>query len=201
MTTPQGVEALQRRLADYQRDERGRNVAEVVYWRQQYKQLATDAIAALAVPAPPAQPEPVERLRSALELMWDRYENGDPCHDSDDPVEGSFIGNAVRLFEDEEREILSLIPAIPIQSSRAFPMSLLAHPSPTVQPEPPHPDQGEDAALLDWLERAGCISVEKATYLGGRDPVFEVCDTVGEALGSGPTLRAAISAARKEQQR
>lgn len=40
--------ALGERFAQYQRDERGRNQAEVVYWRQQYKQLAADAIAALA---------------------------------------------------------------------------------------------------------------------------------------------------------
>lgn len=53
MSTQTEREALAARLADYQRDERGRNLAEVVYWRQQYKQLAADAIAALQ-----AKPEP-----------------------------------------------------------------------------------------------------------------------------------------------
>jgi len=44
--------ALDVRFADrfrqYKRDERGTNMAEVVYWRQQYKQLCADMLAALA---------------------------------------------------------------------------------------------------------------------------------------------------------
>jgi hypothetical protein len=91
------------------------------------------AILAAAAPPAPESGEPVasevQRLRDALELMWDRYENGDPCHDdTDDECGGNFIGNAVRLFEDEEREILALIPKMPTKPSRAFPV-----PAPPVQ--------------------------------------------------------------------
>jgi len=114
--------------------------------RQQNRDVRTHAgvlwrvIAGLAHDVPLASPpqapaavqgdETEQRLRDALELMWDRYENGDPCHDSDDPAEGCFIGNAVRLFEDEESEILSLIPSTPAKPTRAFPISLLASPPP-----------------------------------------------------------------------
>ena len=46
------VEALFARFAAYQHNERGNNLAEVVYWRQQYKQLAADCLAMLKIGAP-----------------------------------------------------------------------------------------------------------------------------------------------------
>lgn len=49
-------EALTARLAQYQKAECSTNVAEIVYWRKQYKQLAEDAIAALRQGAQPGNP-------------------------------------------------------------------------------------------------------------------------------------------------
>jgi hypothetical protein len=96
--------------------------------------------------APPAAQPGRQALIDALELMWDRYENGDPCHDSDDPIEGNFIGNAVRLFEDEERQILALIPSSPAKPTRAFPITLLAAPVEPA-PTPPATDAVRDALM------------------------------------------------------
>lgn len=59
-----------------------------------------------------------ERLVDALEVMYDKYENGDPCFENPEELEGA-MGNAVKLSFDEENEILALIPAYP-KKSRAI---------------------------------------------------------------------------------
>jgi hypothetical protein len=49
----------------------------------------------------------IERLRAALCMLYDKWENGDPC--SDDA--GVFVGNAFRLTQAEEDSVLALIPS------------------------------------------------------------------------------------------
>lgn len=52
----------------------------------------------------------VSRLRAALGLMYDKWEDGVTCwEDGDDS--GISLGNAFKLMDEEEREILSLIPS------------------------------------------------------------------------------------------
>ncbi len=51
-----------------------------------------------------------ERLREALEMLYDAWENGAPCFENDGGEQGSFIGNAFELTYEEEIKILSLIP-------------------------------------------------------------------------------------------
>ena len=53
-----------------------------------------------------------DRLRAALEMFYDRWENGTPCTEANedgDCTDGSPIGNAVKLSFAEEQEILNLI--------------------------------------------------------------------------------------------
>ncbi len=59
--------------------------------------------------------EEIKRLRDALTKMYDKWENGTPCHEfceGDDSVEntGISVGNAFKLSTEEEDEILALIP-------------------------------------------------------------------------------------------
>jgi hypothetical protein len=49
------------------------------------------------------------RLREALEMIYDKWENGDPCYEDADPTSG-FMGNAFQLSSDEENQILALLP-------------------------------------------------------------------------------------------
>lgn len=51
----------------------------------------------------------IERLTEALELFYDKWENGTPCFEDGDDSSG-FVGNALKLSDSEEREILALIP-------------------------------------------------------------------------------------------
>lgn len=51
----------------------------------------------------------IARLRAALEFLYDKWENGDPCYEDADST-GVSLGNAFRLSEAEEAEILALIP-------------------------------------------------------------------------------------------
>lgn len=53
--------------------------------------------------------EQIQTLTDALEMIYDKYEDGDPCTENGDE-HGSPIGNAVRLSAEEEDLILSLIP-------------------------------------------------------------------------------------------
>lgn len=52
------------------------------------------------------------RLRDALEFMYAKWEDGDPCTDGGEP-DGASMGNAFKLNEREEKWILSLIPKFP----------------------------------------------------------------------------------------
>lgn len=53
----------------------------------------------------------VLELTEALEMLYDKYEDGDPCTENGDP-EGSPMGNCVSLSYEEETLILSLIPKV-----------------------------------------------------------------------------------------
>lgn len=66
------------------------------------------------------QPDPLQqRLVEALEMMYDKWENGTPCYDDPEECSGSF-GNAFKLSEAEEREVLSLIPQYAPATHRAL---------------------------------------------------------------------------------
>ena len=51
-----------------------------------------------------------ERLREALEMLYDAWENGAPCFENDGGNQDSFIGNAFELTYEEEQKVLKLIP-------------------------------------------------------------------------------------------
>ena len=49
------------------------------------------------------------RLREALEMIYDKWEDGVSCYE--DPEEHTaFVGNAIQLSDEEEKQILALIP-------------------------------------------------------------------------------------------
>jgi len=52
------------------------------------------------------------RLIRALEMIYDKWENGDPCFGDVETLSDP-LGNAVRLSYEEENEILALIPRLP----------------------------------------------------------------------------------------
>lgn len=53
-----------------------------------------------------------DRLIRALEMIYDKWENGDPCYGDAETLSDP-IGNAVELSYEEENEILALIPRTP----------------------------------------------------------------------------------------
>jgi len=69
-----------------------------------------NAAKALSGASSPVETTEVTRLRAALGLMYDKWEDGVTCwEDGDDS--GISLGNAFKLTDEEEREILSLIPS------------------------------------------------------------------------------------------
>lgn len=50
----------------------------------------------------------IERLRAALEMLYDKWENGDPCYEDPETFSGG-LGNAFKLTADEENAVLALI--------------------------------------------------------------------------------------------
>lgn len=52
----------------------------------------------------------IRDLRDALEMIYDKWENGDPC--TDDPESGGILGKCVDLSDEEENQILALIPSV-----------------------------------------------------------------------------------------
>lgn len=52
----------------------------------------------------------VGQMREALEMLYDRYENGDQVTEDGD-IDGCYMGKAVKLSEEEENQILRLIPS------------------------------------------------------------------------------------------
>jgi hypothetical protein len=50
----------------------------------------------------------IDRLKKALTLMYDKWENGTSCYENPEECEG-FLGFAFKLTQKEEKEILSLI--------------------------------------------------------------------------------------------
>jgi hypothetical protein len=75
-------------------------VANGLYWRapdyEEVKQRAESAEAAN------------QKLRRALGMLYDKWENGDPCYEDADENAG-FMGNAFRLSAQEEDEVLALL--------------------------------------------------------------------------------------------
>jgi hypothetical protein len=52
-----------------------------------------------------------ERLEKALEMLYDKWENGESCHEVvDGEADGAFMGNAFDLTKAEEDSILALLP-------------------------------------------------------------------------------------------
>lgn len=60
------------------------------------------------------------KLIDALGMMYDKWENGIPCYDDPEDCSGS-NGNAFKLSEEEEREVLSLIPQYQSKPITALP--------------------------------------------------------------------------------
>jgi len=60
--------------------------------------------------------EEVTRLKAAVELLYDKWENGDDCHEISGDEMGAFLGKAFQLSKDEEDAILALINGIPTPS-------------------------------------------------------------------------------------
>ena len=66
-----------------------------------------------------AQEAITDKLVAALGMIYDKWENGDRCYEDGDP-NSSYMGNAFKLTQDEEVEILSLLPpAAELTSSKA----------------------------------------------------------------------------------
>jgi len=51
-----------------------------------------------------------ERVRDALEMMYDKWENGVPSYEDPDELVGQ-LGNAFDLTKKEKQQVLALIPA------------------------------------------------------------------------------------------
>ena len=60
--------------------------------------------------------EEIERLREAVELLYDKWENGDDCHEVSGDEMGVFLGKAFQLSKEEEDAILALLKGIPTPS-------------------------------------------------------------------------------------
>lgn len=81
---------------------------------------------------------------------------------------------------------------------------------PTAQPTAQPNEQSEDSARLDWLEKSESFAVWKGVYSGLHplkgQPVIDLHDlgdaedSLGDVIGAGGTLRAAIDAARRAGQ-
>jgi len=91
-----------------------------------------------------------DRLIDLLEIMWDGYENGVPCHENTgDPEElGSFMGNAFELDADIEAEICGIL------NSR------------TVAPKP---DPATVAVPVEVVEQL-ITALMQANWIGGKEP-------------------------------
>lgn len=48
------------------------------------------------------------QLETALTMMYDKWENGDGCYEDPDTCSG-FLGNAFKLSQEEENQILALV--------------------------------------------------------------------------------------------
>jgi hypothetical protein len=61
-------------------------------------------------------------LRDALEMLYDRYENGvSVSEDCGDGEFGASMGNAVKLSEEEENAVLHLIPSVLNDNGKSLP--------------------------------------------------------------------------------
>jgi hypothetical protein len=63
-----------------------------------------------------------DRLREALSMLYDKWENGVPCHEAIDGQiddDSTPIGNAVKLSFEEEQAILNLIVLKPVMGEEA----------------------------------------------------------------------------------
>ena len=55
-----------------------------------------------------AQQAEIDRLREALEMLYDKWENGDPCFENPEDNE-YFLGNAFKLSYEEENQVIALL--------------------------------------------------------------------------------------------
>ncbi len=61
------------------------------------------------------------RMKAALCMIYDKWEDGTPCYEDPEDYTGH-LGNAVKLTDDEEAQILALIP-----SQRSAPETEVKH--------------------------------------------------------------------------
>lgn len=62
----------------------------------------------------------IQELRESLVLLYDRYENGEPCFDYTEAGEkGDALGNAISLSPEEEDQILAAITPGPTKGGKA----------------------------------------------------------------------------------
>lgn len=57
--------------------------------------------------------EELAKMREAVELLYDKWESGEDCHEVDGEDMGAFLGKAFRLSEEEEDAILALLKGVP----------------------------------------------------------------------------------------
>ena len=55
-------------------------------------------------------------VRDALVLLYDKYENGDPCYEDPSELEG-YMGSAVQLSDEEERSVLLALESLGIETA------------------------------------------------------------------------------------
>lgn len=54
----------------------------------------------------------IVQFEAALTMMYDKWENGDGCYEDPDTC-GGFLGNAFKLSQEEENQVLALIGSGP----------------------------------------------------------------------------------------
>jgi hypothetical protein len=73
---------------------------------------------ARAVLATPSETSEVEKLRAALAMIYDKWEDGTPCYEDPEDFTGH-LGNAFKLTQEEEAQILALLPPGPALKATA----------------------------------------------------------------------------------
>ena len=100
-------------------------------WREEARQIESaidgaeevdSAWLANVLRAHAAALEEIERLKEAVELLYDKWENGEDCHEVSGDEMGVFLGKAFQLSREEEDAILALLKGIPSPA----PMQVLA---------------------------------------------------------------------------
>lgn len=107
--------------------------------------------------------EEVTRLKAAVELLYDKWENGDDCHEISGDEMGAFLGKAFQLSKDEEDAILALINGIPTPSPMQIVMQRAEQAERRAERLKFHAEaMARD--LDDWSIYAGCPSNVAKAY-------------------------------------